>query len=69
MNLLHAIALVSTAAWVALLGFRGWFWRADQRMDGECPELERWPEVAAVIPARNEAETVGPAVSSLLDQN
>ena len=69
MNLLHAFALVSIAAWVGLMGFRGWFWRADQRMDGEGPELERWPEVVAVIPARNEAETVGPAVSSLLGQN
>ncbi len=69
MSLLHAMALVSIAAWVALMGFRGRFWKADQRMDGECPELERWPEVVAVIPARNEAETVGPAVSSLLGQN
>ena len=69
MSLLHVIALVSIAAWVVLMGFRGRFWQADQRMDGDCPELERWPEVAAVIPARNEAETVGPVVSSLLDQN
>ena len=69
MNLLHAFALLSTAAWVALMGFRGRFWRADQRLDGECPELEHWPQVVAVIPARNEAGTVGPAVSSLLGQN
>ena len=64
MSLLYAIALVSIAAWVALMGFRGRFWRADQRMDGECAELDRWPDVAAIIPARNEAETIGPALSS-----
>ncbi len=69
MSLLHVIALISIAAWVVLMGFRGWFWRANQRMDGEGPELERWPEVVAVIPARNEAETVGLAVSSLVGQN
>ena len=69
MSLLYAIALASIAAWVALMGFRGRFWRADQRMDGECAELDRWPDVAAVIPARNEAETIGPALSSLLGQD
>ena len=68
MTLLLAAALVPVAAWLALMGFRGGFWRADQRTGGESAELAYWPEVVAVIPARNEAETIGAAVSSLLGQ-
>jgi hypothetical protein len=69
MSLLHVMALFSIAAWLALMGFRRGFWRADQRLDGECAELEHWPDVVAVIPARNEASTVGAALSSLLEQD
>ena len=69
MSLLHVMALLSIAAWLALMGFRRGFWRAYQRLDGECAELEHWPDVVAVIPARNEASTVGAALSSLLEQD
>lgn len=50
--------LLSIAAWMWLLFLRGRFWRADQRL-GAPPAPEGWPEVVAVIPARDEAEGIG----------
>jgi hopene-associated glycosyltransferase HpnB len=60
---------LALAAWVWLLANRGGFWRADQRLDAHPPALERWPEVVAVIPARNEAASVGRTIESLLGQD
>ncbi|MEL7470930.1 MAG: glycosyltransferase [Pseudomonadota bacterium] len=50
-------------AWVFLLLFWGRFWRADQRLAPAVAALN-WPEVAIVIPARNEAEAIGEVVAS-----
>lgn len=62
------VALLSLVIWIYLLLFRNRFWRADQRL-GEAGERAHWPEVAAVIPARNEAPTIGVTVASLLGQD
>ena len=62
-------AALSLVVWLVLLFFRGRFWRADQRLDPNTPELAAWPAVIAVIPARNEAATIGRSVASLLGQN
>ncbi len=62
-------AAFSVVVWLALLFFRGGFWRADQRLDPTPPAPRHWPDVVAVIPARNEAPTIGRAVASLLDQD
>ena len=59
---------LSLAIWLFLAFFRGGFWRADQRLTGDA-EPGHWPEVVAVIPARNEAPTIGITVASLLEQN
>lgn len=70
--LLHVLAALAALVWGWLLLFHGGvgsaFWRlgADPATSGRVPA--RWPGVVAVIPARNEAETVGDAVSSLLAQ-
>lgn len=66
---LPILAFLSVAAWIGLLGFRGGFWRADQMLPATAPELATWPEVVAVIPARNEAATIGATVGSLLAQD
>ena len=66
---LAAIALV---AWIGLLAGRGGFWRAKPCLDGAgdaAPPPARWPEVAAVVPARDEAETIGEAVRTLACQD
>jgi hopene-associated glycosyltransferase HpnB len=66
---LFVLSWLALAAWVWLLAARGGFWRADQRLDKTPLDLGRWPEVVAVIPARNEAAFVGQAVESLLRQD
>ncbi len=62
-----ALALLTLAIWVYLVLGRGFFWRA--REAAPAPPPARWPSVVAVVPARDEAELVGPAVSSLLGQD
>ncbi|OYV74314.1 MAG: glycosyl transferase family 2, partial [Acidithiobacillus ferrivorans] len=48
----------------------GAFWRADQRLPLRANGAQRtWPEVTAVVPARNEAEGIGDCVSALLRQD
>ena len=58
---------IAALAWGWMLAFRGLFWRIDPIP--AAPEPARWPEVVAVIPARNEAECIGDTVSSLLAQD
>ncbi len=67
-GVLTAFAFASLAAWCGLILLRGGFWRADQRID-DADDLEVWPPVVAVIPARNEAPTIGRTVASLLAQD
>jgi hypothetical protein len=51
------------AIWLYLLIGRGAFWRARER-DAEIPLAEGpWPAIAAIIPARDEAECVGATVA------
>lgn len=70
MAALSGLAVLSLLAWIGLLVVRGGFWRADQRLsDDEADGTVNWPAVAAVIPARDEAKTIGAAVSSLLSQD
>jgi len=66
---LHILAAVPVAVWLGLLFFRGGFWRADQWLDGDRALPDPWPSVVAVVPARDEAPTVGRAVTSLLTQD
>ncbi len=62
------LAAAALAAWLWLLCLRGGFWRADIRLP-PAARLEDWPEVVAVVPARDEAAHVGRAVASLLAQH
>jgi len=57
---------IAALAWGWLLAFRGLFWKIDALP--VAPEPSRWPEVVAVIPARNEAACIGETVRSLLTQ-
>ena len=65
--ILVALGGLVTAIWVYLLLGRGFFWNT--RLAPTAPEPAHFPRVVAVIPARNEAEGVGRAVASLLDQD
>jgi hopene-associated glycosyltransferase HpnB len=66
---LTLIAAMALAAWIYLVFFHGFFWRADQRLPAETKAPGRWPDLVAVIPARDEAPVIGAAVESLLRQD
>lgn len=64
------LALVTLAIWIYLIAARGRFWLALERDDRDEPAPPKtWPRVTAVIPARDEAETIGQTVTSLLRQD
>ncbi|HUZ75118.1 MAG TPA: glycosyltransferase [Stellaceae bacterium] len=67
MSATTVLALLTVAVWVYLVLGRGFFWRPLLLPDAPSPP--RWPSVAAVVPARNEAAVVGEAVTSLLAQD
>jgi hopene-associated glycosyltransferase HpnB len=62
------LAALSLAAWLYLVFAHGRFWLGDQRLDGRAPAPARWPDVVAVVPARDEADLVPRTVRALLDQ-
>ena len=59
---------MALAIWVYLLFARGMFWRAAERDDPFPVMRSPYPAVAAVIPARDEAETIAATITSLLRQ-
>jgi len=67
------LASIVLAIWLYLIAARGGFWRAAERDDVKvAPDGDgsrRWPAVTAIIPARDEVETVGETVASLLRQD
>jgi len=68
MDLLTCAAALSFAAWLYLVLAHGRFWLADQRLDARAPAPARWPDVVAVVPARDEAVLVPRTVAALLGQ-
>ena len=66
-----ALAAFSLVIWLGLFFFNGHFWQiwiVDADREKVSPP-SAWPSVAAVVPARNEAETIAETVSALLRQN
>jgi hopene-associated glycosyltransferase HpnB len=65
------LALAACLAWAVLLFGRGFFWLArDDDSDAErLPEPASWPAVCAIVPARNEAETIAATVRGLVGQD
>ena len=57
--------------WLYLLLGRSFFWLARERDDRNefYAELDSWPSVTAIVPARNEADVLHRSLSSLLQQN
>ena len=66
--MLTLTALLSAAIWAFLLF--GWarFWRADQLLEKHPSTLNAFPDVIALVPARNEAPTIAACISGLLSQ-
>ncbi|MFB0632057.1 glycosyltransferase [Streptomyces sp. AB3(2024)] len=67
MGLLIA-AYASLAAWLWLTFAQGMFWRTDVRLPPRSAPA-RWPSVAIVVPARDEAEVLPLSLPSLLAQD
>ena len=64
------IGAIALAAWVYLLVGRDFFWLARERDDAELPaDPAAWPDVVAVVPARNEADVIERSIGSLLAQD
>ena len=54
--------------WVYLVLLHGRYWREQPQATPKA-ELKHWPEVAAIVPARDEAEVIAEALASLLRQD
>jgi len=65
------IAGLALGIWLYLILFRGGFWLARERDQDEAASQPRsdWPNLAVVIPARDEAEMLPLSVGSLLAQD
>ncbi|MDH2388895.1 glycosyltransferase [Streptomyces sp. HNM0663] len=68
MSALAWTAVVSLAAWLWLLLGQGFFWRTDQRLPPREPPAD-WPDVAVVVPARDEAGVLPVSLPTLLAQD
>jgi hopene-associated glycosyltransferase HpnB len=68
MSALAWIAVGSLTAWGWLLLGQGFFWRTDQRLPHRASP-DRWPDVAVVVPARDEAEVLPLSLPTLLAQD
>lgn len=68
MSAIAWIAAGSLATWGWLLLGQGFFWRTDQRLPRREAPAE-WPDVAVVVPARDEAEVLPVSLPSLLAQD
>lgn len=64
-----AVAAVSLLIWLYCFCLRGGFWRAEADDDRLWPEPSAWPHIIAVIPARNEADSIASSLTSLLRQD
>jgi hopene-associated glycosyltransferase HpnB len=66
-----AVSLLPVAIWAYLLFGRGWFWLCRERDDSAVAAKPpaAWPSVVAIIPARDEADTIALSVGSLLRQD
>jgi len=61
------LATVSLVAWLYLVFAHGWFWRTGVQL--RPARHGRLPDVAVVIPARDEADVIGRSLASLLAQD
>ena len=64
----NVLAIPPLAIWLYLFFARGNFWQVREET-AELKPLKRWPRVVAIVPARNEAETIGRAITALAKQD
>jgi len=59
---------VAAVAWAYLVAGHGGYWRTSEWLPRVTHEPEAWPDVVAVVPARNEAEMLPATLPALLGQ-
>jgi len=66
-----ALSSICLSIWLYLTLARGLFWRLRPFDDDQAqhPPLPNWPRVVAIVPARNEAATIGQTIAALLKQS
>jgi len=62
------LAVICVVVWLYLLAGRGSFWLCGIRDTSRMPDLQQWPSVVAIVPARNESDYIAASVGSLLRQ-
>jgi len=63
------LCIFATAIWFGLAFFWHNFWRVDQRLCLAPPALAHYPSVIAIVPARNEQETIETCLDKLQSQS
>ena len=64
------IALIALAVWLVLVFAHHGFWLTRERDTRDLPpEPPNWPEVAAIVPARDEADVIARSIGSLAAQD
>lgn len=63
------LGCLALASWLYLLFANGGFWLACERDGPVGQEPREWPEVVAIVPARDEAEVIARSISSLAVQD
>jgi len=66
--MLFPASILSLLTWLYLVFFHGSFWR-DGPLLKTGPRPPVWPDVAIIVPARDEAEAIQPCLTSLLEQD
>ena len=63
------LAAVALAIWIYLVFARGGFWLCRERDNAREPLPAVLPQIAIVVPARNEADNIAQSITSLLKQD
>ena len=66
---LSIACIVAAAVWAYLVIGHGGYWRTSQWLPAATREPDRWPNVTAIVPARNEAEMLPATLPALLGQD
>ncbi len=65
---LSIACVLAAVAWTYLVIGHGGYWRTSQWLPPVSRDPDRWPDVVAVVPARNEAEMLPATLPALLGQ-
>lgn len=63
------LSILSLFIWIYLILFRGGYWLSNQKLELNPKLYSFYPSICAIIPARNEADTIPISLPSLLNQN